>query len=153
MKLLIDIPEEVVTKIQNGEDYRYDLHTTIAQGIPYESNGDLISRETLKQMLPAPIEDEYKRVHQIIDNIPSVEAIPNEEGYEMYGKGYLQGYERGKSERPKGKRVNHRNDNGHNIADCSLCGKATQWHDEDEDGVPRYCWYCGALMKGGAEND
>ena len=129
MKLLIDIPEEVVTAIQNGEDYRYDLHTTIAQGIPYESNGDLISRETLKQMLPAPIEDEYKRVHQIIDDAPTVE------------------------ERPKGKWVNHRNDNGHNIADCSLCGKATQWHDEDEDGVPRYCWYCGALMKGGAEND
>lgn len=36
MKLIIDIPEKVVTKIQNGEDYRYDLHTTIAQGIPYE---------------------------------------------------------------------------------------------------------------------
>ena len=36
MKLIIDIPEEVVTAIQNGEDYRYDIHTAIAQGIPYE---------------------------------------------------------------------------------------------------------------------
>lgn len=36
MKLIIDIPEKVVTAIQNGEDYRYDIHTTIAQGIPYE---------------------------------------------------------------------------------------------------------------------
>lgn len=36
MKLIIDIPEKVVTAIQNGEDYRYSIHTAIAQGIPYE---------------------------------------------------------------------------------------------------------------------
>ena len=36
MKLIIDIPEKVVTAIQNGEDYRYDIHTAIAQGTPYE---------------------------------------------------------------------------------------------------------------------
>ena len=36
MKLIIDIPENVVIAIQNGKDYRYDIHTTIAQGIPYE---------------------------------------------------------------------------------------------------------------------
>ena len=36
MKLIIDIPKEVVKAIQNGEDYRYDIHTAIAQGIPYE---------------------------------------------------------------------------------------------------------------------
>ena len=53
--------------------------------------------------------------------------------------------------RPQGEWINHRNDYGHNIADCSLCGKAMQWHDEDEDGIPRDCWYCGAKMKGGAE--
>lgn len=55
-------------------------------------------------------------------------------------------------DRPQGEWVNHRNDYGHNIADCSLCGKAMQWHDEDEDGIPRYCWNCGAAM-GGVEND
>ena len=54
-------------------------------------------------------------------------------------------------ERPQGKWINHSNDYGHNIADCSLCGKAMQWHDEDEDGIPRYCWYCGAEMGGGVE--
>ena len=35
MKLIIDIPEKVVTAIQNGEDYRYDIHTAIASGTPY----------------------------------------------------------------------------------------------------------------------
>ena len=35
MKLIIDIPKEVVVAIENGLDYRYDIHTAIAQGIPY----------------------------------------------------------------------------------------------------------------------
>lgn len=38
MKLIIDIPEKVVTAIQYDKDYRYDIHTAIAQGIPYEEN-------------------------------------------------------------------------------------------------------------------
>lgn len=61
---------------------------------------------------------------------------------------YNSGYATAKAEfeRPQGEWINHRNDYGHNIADCSLCGKAMQWHDEDEDGIPRYCWYCGAKM-------
>jgi len=38
MKLVIDIPEEVVTAIQNGQDYRYDIHTAIAQGTPVSND-------------------------------------------------------------------------------------------------------------------
>ena len=38
MKLIIDIPKEVVVAIENGLDYRYDIHTAIAQGIPYDTN-------------------------------------------------------------------------------------------------------------------
>jgi len=38
-----------------------------------------------------------------IDNAPTVDVIPNAEGYKMYNKGYAQGYERGKAEkRPTG---------------------------------------------------
>ena len=53
-------------------------------------------------------------------------------------------------ELPQGhaKYIRHVNDNGHNIADCSMCGHAMQWHDEDEDGVPRFCWFCGAKIDG-----
>ena len=36
MKLVIDIPKEVVVAIENGFDYIYDIHAAIAQGIPYE---------------------------------------------------------------------------------------------------------------------
>lgn len=49
-------------------------------------------------------------------------------------------------ERKKGKWINHRKDNGHNIADCDQCGNAIQWFDVDE--IPRYCCMCGADMRG-----
>ena len=49
-------------------------------------------------------------------------------------------------ERKKGKWINHRNDDGHNIADCDQCGNAIQWFDGDE--IPRYCCMCGADMRG-----
>ena len=44
MKVVIDIPERVITAIQHGKDYRYDIHTAIAQGIPYEkiSQGECV---------------------------------------------------------------------------------------------------------------
>lgn len=47
MKLIIEMPEKVVTAIQNGEDYRYDIHTAIAQGVPYEERpqGEWIDKD------------------------------------------------------------------------------------------------------------
>lgn len=48
-------------------------------------------------------------------------------------------------ERKKGRWINQRNDNGHNIADCSECGNAIQWFDDDEK--PKFCCMCGADMR------
>lgn len=48
-----------------------------------------------------------------------------------------------------GKWVNHRNDDGHNIADCNLCGSTLQWFDND--GEHNYCPNCGAKMEGEEE--
>lgn len=48
MKIVIDIPEKVLTAIQNGKDYRYDIHTAIAQGqVLPKKYGDLVDRDTL----------------------------------------------------------------------------------------------------------
>lgn len=65
-----------------------------------------------------------------------------------FKEGYKQAIIDGKTNysRSHTKYINHVNDNGHNIADCSVCGHAMQWHDEDEDGVPRFCWFCGAKI-------
>ena len=43
-----------------------------------------------------------------------------------------------------GKWTNHRNDGGHNIADCVQCGEAMQWFDDDIK--PNFCPICGARM-------
>ena len=51
----------------------------------------------------------------------------------------------------KGKWINHRNDDGHNIADCDQCGNAIQWFDGDE--IPRYCCMCGADMRTEGNDD
>ena len=45
-KRIIELPDKVVEAIQNGEDYRYDIHTAIAQSKPYD---DWIS---VKERLP-----------------------------------------------------------------------------------------------------
>jgi len=77
------------------------------QGRP---QGDLISRSALlervdeeRQYLLARGQTgaEHILVHNfrdLIDNAPAVDVISNDEGYEMYGKGYLQGYKRGSGE-------------------------------------------------------
>ena len=54
-------------------------------------------------------------------------------------------------QRKKGKWINHRKDDGHNIADCDQCGNAIQWFDGDE--IPRYCCMCGADMRGESDED
>lgn len=52
-----------------------------------------------------------------------------------------------KYDEPKtGKWINHLNDDGHHIADCSECGHAIQWFD-DED-APKYCCMCGSYNGG-----
>lgn len=76
MKLLVDIPKKIVTAIQNGEEYRYDIHTAIAQGIPCEeSSGDLISREALKKNIMAykTMPEIRKAICEVIDDEPTVE--------------------------------------------------------------------------------
>lgn len=110
-------------------EYAYNSGYATAKAEFERPQGDLISREWVKNNVLSLIDPETRYYVKLkIDSAPTVEP-----------------------KRPKGEWINHRNDYGHNIADCSLCGKAMQWHDEDEDGIPKYCWYCGAEMqKGGA---
>lgn len=83
-------------------------------------------------------------IDAIIDNALTVDAIPNKEGYEMYNKGYMSGYERGKEERPHGEweLVHPLQENDTGDYKCSVCGwggfviKPTN-----------YCPYCGAEMR------
>ena len=105
----------------------------------------LIDADALKERVNRTIDyavDEFDKGYNIgiqkavelIDNAPTVEPICNQIAWEQ---GYESGLAQGKSERPQGEWINHRNDYGHNIADCSLCGKAMQWHDEELNNITR----------------
>jgi len=137
MKLIIDIPETVVTAIQNGEDYRYDIHTAIAQGIPYEERpqGDLISREALKIEIEKQIaycDDKSKHqsdmkellrysntsyglrlAHNYVDNTPTISP----------DMAQVLAYESGKAsaERPTGKWKLIKDKSKNINAECPFC--------------------------------
>lgn len=97
MKLIIDIPKEIVKAIQNGEDYRYDIHTAIAQGTSVSTEGELISREDLKKAIKSYADDQYAEneylgecaIMTIIDKAPTV---VNE-----YTKGFTDGERSGRN--------------------------------------------------------
>ena len=93
MKRIIDIPDNVVKAIQNGEDYRYDIHTAIAQSKPYNPSGDCISRSDLRKEVVGMMinkADDLEEVEfeinatlasvcEAIDNAPPVEPRPKGE--------------------------------------------------------------------------
>lgn len=172
MKLTIDIPEEIITAIQNGEDYRYDLHTSIAQGIPYDEKpqGDLISRSALiKVFNEAQVEfDEYYkglgRAKVITDNAQTVEPFePDYVGAERvkarqrgYAEGYHNGMEIGKTLNPKikqGEWIIVKDEKWGDNVKCPFCGKELAGTDLN------FCCKCGAKLIGsekmnvGADND
>lgn len=111
-------------------------------------DNDLISREALKEATKNFIDcDGFNPVWQIIDNAPKVNAISNGEGYEIYGKGYLKGYERGKAEAiPQGKWEETFESNGKTYHKCNRCHISSELILIDN-----FCPNCGANMRGGAE--
>ena len=158
MKLIIDVDEKLVCEGFERpftEEERNILIRAIGNGRTYNPSGDAISREALRETISGmdfDFGDYYDHTDEIIDRV--CEKIDNAESVETYTDTDLieenkKGFNMARRlyARPKGEWINHRNDCGHNIADCSLCGKTMQWHDEDGDGVPRYCWYCGADMR------
>ena len=135
-------------------------------------HGDLISRNYVESIVKAEFvdlqdgTDEWRTyVNETCENIlnkvhnaPTVDVIPNEAGYEMYGKGYLQGYERGNSERAKGEWVfidileddNFPMDKGADIYQCSVCGRRIWTFSKEPTSFYPFC-HCGADMRGDKE--
>ena len=85
-----------------------------------------------------------------IDDAPTVEAISNKEGYEMYNKGYMSGYERGKPERPQGEWIKRTEKNGYYWYECNRCG-CLPYYARSITTI-KFCPNCGAEMREVADN-
>ena len=151
MKLIIELSENDYKALKEDgvQNHLTLVDTIIARSVPYEERpqGDLISRSYLKQMIPAPIEDEYKYVHQIIDNAPSVgvSGLPKIH----YDRGFIAGYEKGKTERPQGKWIEGENGN----IKCNQCGCEIRYSYlvGNKPDFPKFCCDCGAKMMDGVK--
>lgn len=114
----------------------------------------LIDADDLKARIPT-IEDEYKYVHKLIDNAPTVE-MPN--WYKVYEdvkgtfekyqstqiaweQGYEAGLAQGESDRPRGEWIK----SSDNMYFCSKC------FFTKEQQILNYCAFCGADMRKGTE--
>lgn len=120
----------------------------IANGTPYNPSGDLISREAVKANMKKADEqsDTFEMLvefyEQIIDHAPTV-PLPNEQI--AWEQGYEAGLAQGKQDRPQGEWLEY-NATGKKQYMCSKCSMK-----EKNPKIARYCYWCGAKMKGGAE--
>lgn len=151
MKLVIDIPEDLYKWIKdmyenpNGEV----AYSAIKNSIPYEAEGDLISREALKEKLKPceadvcefSCEDCHFRVvtAEDIDNAPTVL-------HDNYSMGYQDGVRKVLSERPKGKWVKIFDNPFTNGYVCPFCGHKIQVTEQFLPEVTE-CEVCGAELK------
>ncbi len=164
MKLVIDIPDEQYEYIKKSDKNTFAAVSSkecmlyaIKNGTPVSTEGDLISREALKEAVQEYIHTLYHDdrpdldyeyididdLNYVIDNTPTVEPEKAKESelIKAYTKGFDTGVETVKNERPQGKWI--RKYNGHK-ADicCTNCG-----YDEGYSCF-KYCPHCGAYMEG-----
>ena len=131
MKLIIEIDDKVFEEIKKSNTIKEHLNKvdwSIRNGTPYNPSGDLISREALKTELNSrPFPQDYSTTlllgafNELIDNSQAVE------------------------ERPQGEWIEY-NATGKKQYMCSKCSMK-----EKNPKIARYCYWCGAKMKGGAE--
>ncbi len=153
MKRIIELPDKVVEAIQNGEDYRYDIHTAIAHGTPYNPSDDCISREALEKSMRKSINERYKHWDKpitvadiatlIFDEIDNAQAVFDDKAY---SQGYKQSVCDERNARPQDKW-------GKWVITEVQCPECMDWFNTDCYSMEELnkCPNCGAKMKGGAE--
>lgn len=92
--------------------------------------GDAISRQDAIDAIVVWTVEDRPDIEMPTDLVDRVNALPSAER--------------------RGKWVNHRADDGHHIADCSICSNTLQWFDDE--GGHFFCPNCGARMMEGADD-
>ena len=100
-------------------------------------DADALSEQLVKTYEKAPTEKALLFVALLLKNN---EQVPTVE-YPFYQEAYQTGYEEGKNERPQGKKIKKRH---YGWVYCSECDSLLGQQD-------KFCWNCGADMRGSAE--
>lgn len=140
MKLIIELSENDYKALKEDgvQNHLALADTIIAHSMPYDPQGDLISREALKDIwalykkyqprLATNVYEFGEALRELIDTAPTVEE-------RSYAMGYQDGLEDGLQDiRPEAKWIFSR---------CDNCGA---YHNGK---YRNYCPNCGAAMKGG----
>lgn len=152
MKLIIDIPYEAyyTFKCELGKGNLNALAEIVANGTPYNPSGDAISREALKEQINATdfdfgdyydnTEEIRKRVCEVIDNAPTVEAYTPEQVKDLVDLN-----KKLSEERPRGEWINREAISNTIFPfweryECNQCHKF--------NGYSNFCPNCGADMRG-----
>lgn len=148
MKLIIDIDENIFTRLfdcVDGGELSLShadldrLETAVRSGAPYEKiEGDLISRNTLKDIVRSELADDGYGVRRFIGIIDNVSAVVPEEFMNSYQEGY--DLARKEFERPEGEWI----DTGSG-QECSQCHEIQYGYDN----FRHFCANCGVKMKHG----
>lgn len=158
MKLIIDVPEEIIEYIKNNGClsviYTDEVAKAITNGIPVSTEGDLISREALKKacsemvrgsnnsdFIPCP---SWNNAMELIDNAPTV--VTNKIEFKAYNDGFKDGVEQGikLEKRSQGEWGEPFEENGKTFHECNHCHTSSELMLFDN-----FCPNCGAEMRNG----
>lgn len=163
MKLIIEIDDKdyelaKADKVSCGYQCRH-IMVAVKNGTPYNPSGDAISREALKDEVikhaeyyaDRTKEDRYNvgytecacEILDFIDNAQAVEPKRPQCNQITWEQGYEAGLAQGKHDRPQGEWLEY-NATGKKQYMCSVCSMK-----EKNPKIARYCYWCGAKMKGG----
>ncbi len=158
MQLIIDIPDDQYEYIKKSDKNTFAAVSSkecmlyaIKNGTPVSTDGDLISREALKEEF-AKHTDSWGDLQvgwdHLIDNAPTIKTFTLLEIEENYRKGLEKGLSEWETERPHGEWEKCQN----NMFRCSNCRQADEVPTVMGTPIYNFCHNCGADMrKGGTE--
>jgi len=161
IKLIVEIEKRTYELLKDKPDNTAEA--IIANGTPYNPQGDAISREALRKAIEE-VEDNYDgyepndlgkfmcKVDDLIDNAPPVEVYTKDDMAGAYNEGYVCGNKEAGKARPQGKWKTNEGYDGDEYYECSNCGEP--WFlsaGTPKDNNMNFCPNCGAEMKGGVE--
>lgn len=132
----------------------FNLAKALKNGTPIPNEGDLISREALRNEVDTWGCNDYDKYDflEAIDNAPKEEpdCLHCKQYQGGYDYGYNIGYNKGKKERPHSEWIVDEDNDIFRFMKCSNCGEVAEWLDGGSQFLSKFCPNCGADMRGGA---